>query len=154
MGNISHKPEIQRSVFVCLFCWHVPCNVIQPKINHTHMCRLVGCTVICSTNVVIMFLRNIITKFETFISMTLQSSQVSMAWCKATFTGNSYISWENPMVFAFDFPLNHSIDSTPSAEPLHWAVRVHPSACFGNITRALTTGFLGLRIRYKPKLLL
>ena len=46
MGNISHKPEIQRSVFVCLFCWHVPCNVIQPNINHTYMCRLLGCTVI------------------------------------------------------------------------------------------------------------
>lgn len=64
----------------------------------------------CSTKAVIMFLRNIITKFEIFISMTLQSYQVSMAWCKATFTGNSYISWENPMVFAFDFPLDHSID--------------------------------------------
>ena len=46
MGNISHKPEIQRSFYVCLFCWHVPCNVIQPKINHTYMCRLLGCTVI------------------------------------------------------------------------------------------------------------
>lgn len=58
----------------------------------------------CSTNVVILFLRNIITKFEIFISMTIQSCEVSMAWCKATFTGDSYISG---LSFRFSFEPFH-----------------------------------------------
>ena len=35
MGNFSHSEKKQRSVFVCLFCWHVPCNVIHANRNHT-----------------------------------------------------------------------------------------------------------------------